>query len=500
MANKNVFKPTGVKKVVVKKNRAGGNAAALNAKETLAKYIVTCTFNGTYYASGEEHLKELKETIEAVDDNQFIAKCAVYSRKTAGMKDMPAYLLNELYDRDRELFAKVFNSVVDSGRMLRTFVQIARSDAFGRNLSARAMRRAFQGWFDKNSSGWLFSNSLGNDPSFTDIIKMTHVKGNKHQDLFSYLLDKKYSVENLPDNLRSYLLWKADRSLPVPDVNFRLIDSVQPTTSEWSQILKSCSWNTLRMNLATFSRHNVFDDRSNLKFACDKLESEMPKNVFPYEIFAAYKMNQNVLPLANALNNVMEKSVENIPIIKGKTIVAVDISGSMGSLVSDKSKMRCVDVAAMFGASISRRCEDVRLVTFDTDIRSELVNPKDSILTLANKLAANGGGTNISLVLDHIERNKLEVDNVIIISDNESWADTKYWSQTSSFAERWNSIAGKSKKLISIDLVPNSYTNASTSRKNNLFVGGFNDSVWTVIKNFLENSENFTCQIDKVVV
>ena len=32
MANKNVFKTTGNKKVVVKKNRAGGTALALNTK------------------------------------------------------------------------------------------------------------------------------------------------------------------------------------------------------------------------------------------------------------------------------------------------------------------------------------------------------------------------------------------------------------------------------------------------------------------------------------
>lgn len=480
-------------------NRAGGKAVELSDKETLAKYIVTCTFNDTYYATAKEHVEELKDVISRISDTTFLAKCAVYSRKVAGLKDMPAFLLNVLYVSDHEMFDKVFPKVIDSGRMLRTFVSVARSPFFNRNLSSRVMRRVFQRWFDSKSGDWLFSNSLGSDPSFKDIIRMTHVKGNKNQDLFSYILGKEYNVDNLPENLKSYLAWQKDRSLDLPEVNFRLLDSYKLSTNEWTKVMRSCSWNTLRMNLATFTRQEVFKSRDNLKYACEKLQSEMPKNVFPYEVFAAYKMNEDNLMLANVLNEVMEKSIENLPEIKGKTLIAVDVSASMSSKLSDKSSMKCIDVAAMFGACISRKCESSRVVTFDTDIRSDTTNSKDSILTLAKKLSANGGGTSISSVLDYIEVKNIKVDNVIIISDNESWADRSSW-QGSTFADKWNRMTTRGMKLISIDLVPNAYTNAPTSRKNNLCVSGFNDSVWGVIKNFLENSENFTCQIDKTVL
>lgn len=494
MANSKVFKNAS-KTVKTVANRAGGTSVSLTEKEALAKYVVTCTFNDTYYASGQEHLDELKEIIDKISDNEFVAKCAIYSRENAKMKDTPAYLLNVLYDRDRELFIKIFDRVIDSGRMLRTFVQIARSDAFGRNLSARAMRRVFQNWFDSKKSYWLFSNSLGNDPSFADIIKMTHVNGGKHQDLFSYILGKEYNVEKLPDNLKSYLAWKKDRTLNVPEVNFRLLDSEKLTTKEWTSVLKSCSWNTLRMNLATFTRHSVFDNRESLKYACEKLESEMPDSVFPYEVFAAYKMNKENLKLSNSLNEVMEKSVENLPTFKGHTIIAIDNSGSMSSALSDKSSTSCADVAAMFGACIARKSENCTVLTFMDRVNDSYKNPKMSILTFAQKLSNSCGGTAITSVLDYIKNQGIEFDNLVIVSDCESWRDSSYHSN--GFDDMWNKMS-QGKKLISIDLTPNTYTNASTKRKNNLFVGGFNDSVWQVIKNFLENSENFTCQIDKI--
>ena len=106
MASKVFKNKSNVVKTV--KNRAGGNSVELTNKEILAKYVTTCTFNDTYYASGEKLLDEIKSVIDSITDNIYIAKCAVYSRETGGLKDMPAYLLNILYDRDKQLFENIF--------------------------------------------------------------------------------------------------------------------------------------------------------------------------------------------------------------------------------------------------------------------------------------------------------------------------------------------------------------------------------------------------------
>ncbi len=58
-------------------NEAGGAAYALAPKHALAQIAATLCFNGTYYASGESQLDELKKLIDQVDDNTFLAKLAV---------------------------------------------------------------------------------------------------------------------------------------------------------------------------------------------------------------------------------------------------------------------------------------------------------------------------------------------------------------------------------------------------------------------------------------
>ena len=52
------------------------------------------------------------------------------------------------------------------------------------------------------------------------------------------------------------------------------------------------------------------------------------------------------------------------------------------------------------------------------------LNPRDSIMTNAEKLAdIGGGGTACSAPLRLLNHEKARVDMVIIVSDNESWAD-----------------------------------------------------------------------------
>ena len=144
MANKDIFKSAGKQQPVVPEtdtvNRAGGVAYKMTERHALAQIACTNCFNGTFYASAEDNLKLAKDAALALrEDPQFIAKVAIYSRDHGYMKDMPAFLTVVLADTDTALFRKVFRRVIDNGKMLRNFCQMARSGVVtGRvfNLSA----------------------------------------------------------------------------------------------------------------------------------------------------------------------------------------------------------------------------------------------------------------------------------------------------------------------------------------------------------------------------
>jgi 60 kDa SS-A/Ro ribonucleoprotein len=138
-------------------NEAGGVAYKLEPKHALAQVAATGTFGNAFYSTAETQLDEVLKLIDEVDDNQYLAKLALYAREKAFMKDMPAALLVALSVRDTELMHRVFDRVVDNGRVLRTVFQMIRSGQFknkarkGRVGLSSSVQRAFQRWLNTAS-------------------------------------------------------------------------------------------------------------------------------------------------------------------------------------------------------------------------------------------------------------------------------------------------------------------------------------------------------------
>jgi 60 kDa SS-A/Ro ribonucleoprotein len=63
--------------------------------EALARYAVTGTFHGTYYATDAEPLAKVQELVRDVRP-ELVAKTAIYCRKHGRMKDVPAFLVDAM--------------------------------------------------------------------------------------------------------------------------------------------------------------------------------------------------------------------------------------------------------------------------------------------------------------------------------------------------------------------------------------------------------------------
>jgi 60 kDa SS-A/Ro ribonucleoprotein len=179
MANKNLF--ASLKALFPRttaRNDAGAPAYRFDAKHALTQYAATGCFNGTFYAS--------------VSDHTFLAKLAIYSRERALLKDMPAALTAALATRDPQLFQRVFDRVIDNGRVLRTLFQMIRSGQFGKRSLSSSVQRAFQRWLNTASTEKLLSASIGQAPSLRDVLRLARPTptDNARRALFGWLTDK----------------------------------------------------------------------------------------------------------------------------------------------------------------------------------------------------------------------------------------------------------------------------------------------------------------------
>jgi 60 kDa SS-A/Ro ribonucleoprotein len=476
-------------------NEEASPAYTFNDQHLLAQYAATGCLNATFYADAVVQLETLLEACQNVEP-RFIAKTAIYCREKGYMKDTPALLTAILTLRGPEDLPAVFARVIGNGKMLRNVVQILRSGAVGRKSLGTRPKKLIQNWLNTASEQQLLNASIGTQPSLADVIKMVHPKPNEvwREAFFAWVIGKPYDLENLPPLTKAYEIYKRDPSQAVPDVPFQLLTALPLDTPQWTRIALNAGWQMLRMNLNTFARHGVFADSQVVAALAEKLrntEAIAKAKVFPYQLLAAYKASAQGLPLAlsEALQDAMEIALANVPDMAGKVVVCPDVSGSMSSPVtgcrgSATTSVRCIDVAALMAAALLRKNANTMVLPFENDVVKVDLNPRDSVMTNAQKLAAIGGGTNCSAPLRRLNRNKVNADLVILVSDNESWLDAKRRGATAMMDE-WALFKKRNPKakLVCVDIQPNRTTQAA-ERQDILNVGGFSDAVFSVIAAF----------------
>ena len=504
MANKNLFKSI-VGKLIQATDAVNDERApayAFTPRHALAQYAVTGCLNATFYATAEAQLAKVIELCREVDA-EFVARTAVYARERGFMKDIPALLCAVLSVKDRALLGRVFPRVIDNGKMLRNFVQIMRSGVVGRKSLGTAPKRLVRDWLEARSEDTVFTASVGQSPSLADILKMVHPKPQTpaRAALYGYFIGRGHDAEALPKIVRDFEAFKSGDRLEVPDVPFQMLTALELSKLEWAEIARRASWHTLRMNLNTFVRHGVFEQSGMTELIADRLRDAVAirkSRVLPYQLMVAYVMAEQGVPAAvrDALQDAMEVAIANVPEFEGKVYVCPDVSGSMTSPVTGHrkgatSKVRCIDVAALVAAAITRKNPSAEVLPFEDRVVTARLNSRDSVMSNAEKLASiGGGGTNCSAPMVALNARKAVGDLIVFISDNESWVDASGGRGTATMRE-WQTFKKRNPKarLVCVDVQPYGTTQA-TEREDILNVGGFSDQVFEVIREFAAGRMN----------
>ena len=135
------------------------------------------------------------------------------------------------------------------------------------------------------------------------------------------------------------------------------------------------------------------------------------------------------------------------------------------------------------------------------------MDPNDSILSIAERLAKYGGGgtdCSLPLVAANQKHAKRKFAGIVLVSDNESWVGTGRHGSTGvmtaweAFVANQRKLAGKeaNPKLVNIDLQPYQTVQAC-ERADIMNIGGFSDSVFNVISAFLaDNNQRFVAEVE----
>ncbi|MGO0790933.1 vWA domain-containing protein [Herbaspirillum seropedicae] len=477
-------------------NYCGASAYALSKEHRLAQYAATGCLNHTFYASAQAQLATVLELSQEIAP-RFIAQTALYARRRSYMKDMPALLLAVLAARGAEELVPAFEGTVDNGKMLRNFVQILRSGVTGRKSLGSRPKKLVQAWLNQATEEQLLHACVGQSPSLADVVKMVHPKPAEpwRAAFFAWLIGRPYDHAALPPLTRALCAYQRDRAQPIPQVPFQLLTAMQPGTEEWTQMARDGGWHMVRMNLNSFARHGVFEVPGMTELIAARLcdASAIAKaRVFPYQLMAAWKACDETVPVAvrEALQKAMEIALANVPTLEGTVVICPDVSGSMSNPISGvragaSSAVRCIDVAALLAAAILRKNGQSRVLPFDHRMVSCPLDPSDTVMVNAARLARiGGGGTDCSAPLRWLNEHGQRADLVILVSDNESWL-RNHTSGATETLRQWQQFKQRNRKarLVCVDLAPHASSQAPES-DDILNIGGFSDDVFRLLASF----------------
>jgi 60 kDa SS-A/Ro ribonucleoprotein len=152
-----------------------------------------------------------------------------------------------------------------------------------------------------------------------------------------------------------------------------------------------------------------------------------PERVLPFTFISAYRHNPE---FKDIIQDVMFRCLESIPKLKGRTLLVVDTSGSMGMGISGKSKMTRYEAAAALTVLAKEICEEPTIyLTAGNDgalrhATMKITNNKrgfdlaDYITSSEVRTKIGGGGIFLKQCMDYIADQESEsFDRVIVFTD-----------------------------------------------------------------------------------
>lgn len=444
------------KKEVGTTNLAGGVAYKESNEMKLASMLLTSFGEDKYYRSSSETFKELERLLN-VCDKEFSAKAIVYARTVFGMRTITHIAASILakYIGGEEWGKDFYNSVVVRPDDM---LEIVACHLSRKQKLTNAMKKGFAMAFARFDDYQLAKyKGEGKDVKLVDLVNLVHpTQSEKNNGAIERLVK---------GELKSFDTWESELS--------KVGNDVEAKKEVWNNLLENnkLGYFALLRNLRNIIQLKD-DTLKNKAFNALLNEQAIKKSlVLPFRFSTAYDEMKKVGSVAmSKVSEACDIACNNIPKLDGKTLIALDVSGSMGGRVSQ--------IASVFTAALLKR-NDCDLITFATGASYTHLNPSDSVLTIADSLRFTGGGTNFNAIFKTANK---AYDRVILLSDMQAWIQN-YWychSPKQAYEDWKKKFSVKDCKFYSFDLA--GYGTLQMPQNDVYCLAGFSEKVFDLMK------------------
>lgn len=431
-------------------NFMGGNSYEVNALDTLKMVTASSIFGEpSYYRDGEFDSAKIKDGSFSFwaplkDD------LVIDGDRFNGMKT--STIMETVID---DALSENFGAVLDWAVELRTTYNMRLNPQI---IMVRAAQHPARVEFNEKNPG-----------KFVEAQKLVMSRADEPASQLTYYLYKNKSKNNLPNILKR--TWKAkleslskyqvakykNTGLGMIDVvrishaNSAVLDelmkngtvAVEESDKTWENLRsEKKSWteilDTIKMGHMALLRNlrNIFTEINDADKA-NKILDDLKAGVlggkqFPFRYYTAYKMiehasiNHKALVL-DALEECMDISLDNMPKLKGKTMVLTDNSGSAwGTIPSEYGSVTVAEIDNVSAVITAMLSDEGYVGVFGDELKIIPIKKRDGILTQVKKVSSVGRGiggsteNGIWLFFNQVLKTNEKYDNIFIYSDQQA--------------------------------------------------------------------------------
>lgn len=441
------------------RNLAGGKAYKESNEMQLASLLLTSFGDDKFYQKENETYNRLEQLIDACD-KEFVAKAIIYARKEFGMRTITHIAASMLAKHiggaiwGKNFYDKVVHRVDD-------MLEIIACHISRKQKVTNAMKKGFASALARFDEYQLAKyKGEGKNVKLVDVVNLVHpVQSEKNNGAIEKLIN---------GELKSFDTWESELSAAGSDVEAK--------KAVWRRLLaeNKLGYFALLRNLRNIIQ---LEDKELKAMAFNAMLDEKAikrSMLLPFRFSTAYdEMAKIDSEAMRVVSRACEIACNNVPKLDGKTLIALDVSGSMSSA-------RVADIASLFTA-VLLKSNDCDLITFSDDAQYRRVNTDDSIMTIKNSIKYAWGGTNFEAIFQTANK---AYDRVILLSDMQAWLQNGWYCKSPKAAYEWykRECNAPNCKFYSIDLA--GYGTMQMPQQDVYCLAGFSEKIFDLMKHF----------------
>ncbi len=334
------------------RTHGGAKGRAFAPEQQLRRALMNCMlWEDQFYEDGVSIAQRMSDLVPKVKA-EAVAALAIEAREEMKVRHAPLLIVREMarHETHRGLVAETLERIIQRPDELTEFLAIYWADALGpmqqrkKAAVSAQVKKGLARAFAKFDAYQLAKYDRDGAVRLRDVLFITHAK---------------------PKDERQEKVWKqlVDGKLEAPDTWEVGLSAGADKKATFERLIAEKKLGALALlrNLRGMQVAGV--PKAKIAKALDDMRTD---RVLPYRFIAAAQYAPDLEP---ELEHAMFRSIEGHAKLKGKTILLVDVSGSMDGLLSGRSEMRRLDAACGLAVLAREICEDVEIYTFSDAVK-----------------------------------------------------------------------------------------------------------------------------------